>query len=61
MNILEKAKLIRSQLDKLITNISDEEALNAPLLFKEWSGNSINYQIGERILYNNELYGFFIL
>ena len=56
MDILERARLIRSQLDSLIVNISDEEALNTPQLFKDWSGESISYNVNDRVLYNDELY-----
>ena len=36
--------------------LSDEQALQVPLMFDEWNGSSIKYTVGERILYNSVLY-----
>lgn len=52
----KKVQLIRSQLDSVIIDISDEKALQSRNLFKKWNGNGIFYQIDERFIYNDILY-----
>jgi len=56
MDILENAKAIRSQLDNVTNEMTDEQALQSPALFREWNGNSVAYIIGQRLVYNNILY-----
>jgi hypothetical protein len=56
MNFLEKARAIRSQLDALITEMTDEQALQSSVLFREWNGDGIVYEIGQRVTYNEILY-----
>lgn len=36
--------------------LSDDEALKVPALYPEWSGNSVVYPAGMRVLYNGTLY-----
>ena len=36
--------------------LSDDEALKVPALYPEWSGNSVVYPVGTRVLYNGTLY-----
>jgi hypothetical protein len=56
MNILEKAREIRSQLDTLTSEMTDEQALESSVLFREWNGNGIIYEVGQRVTYNEILY-----
>lgn len=56
MNFLEKAKVIRTQLDTLTTEMTDEQALQSSALFREWNGNGIVYEVGQRVTYNDILY-----
>jgi hypothetical protein len=56
MNFLEKARAIRSQLDALITEMTDEQALQSSVLFREWNGDGITYETGQRVTYNEILY-----
>ena len=56
MNFLEKAKAIRSQLDALISEMTDEQALQSSVLFREWNGNGVVYETGQRVTYNEVLY-----
>ena len=36
--------------------LTDEQALQVPLMFDEWNGSSRKYIVGERMLYNSVLY-----
>lgn len=45
----------RALLNKAFKSLTDEEAYTIKFLFEEWQYNK-NYQSGERVLYNNELY-----
>lgn len=47
---------IRSELKSELNAISDNVALEIPDVFPVWSSNSIQYEKGDRILYNNVLY-----
>ena len=40
----------------LVEGLSDEQALQVPLLFEEFDGNGIAYEVGKRIMYNGVLY-----
>ena len=40
----------------LVEGLSDEQALQVPLLFEEFDGNRIAYDVGKRIMYNGVLY-----
>lgn len=39
-----------------ITYLSDEQALTVKDLYPSWSGNSVNYVVGDRVLYMDSLY-----
>ena len=56
MDILENARAIRSQLDNVTNEMTDEQALQSPALFREWNGNGIAYESGQRVVYNDILY-----
>ena len=40
----------------LAEGLSDEQALQVPLLFEEFDGNGVAYEVGKRIIYNGVLY-----
>ena len=40
----------------LAEGLSDEQALQVPLLFEEFDGNGVAYEVGKRIMYNGILY-----
>ena len=56
MDVITKAKIIRAQLDALIADMTDEQALQSSALFPEWNGNGVLFAAGQRILYNDVLY-----
>lgn len=45
----------RSTVDAIITTLSDEQAIAAPILFPIWQPD-IEYKIGDRVRYNDKLY-----
>lgn len=56
MDFITKAKAIRAHLDTLIAQMTDEQALQTSVLFREWNGNGVTYKVGERIVYDDVLY-----
>lgn len=55
-DILAQAKAIRESMDAAALVLTDEQAANAPLLFRAWNGDSAAYSAGDRHLYNGVLY-----
>lgn len=51
-----KAAELRSTIDTLADTLDDEQAMEMPLLFAEWSGNDVFYDTGKRVTYNGALY-----
>lgn len=51
----EEAKEFRSQINNLLTVLTDEEAEANKILFPAWSVNT-DYSVNQRIRYNNVLY-----
>ena len=49
-SIIERAKKARPYIEKAMTSLSDEDALNVPYLFKEWKAG-IRVEEGERLYY----------
>lgn len=56
MDVITRAKAIRSRLDALISQMTDEQALQSTVLFREWNGNGVVYKTEERIVYDDVLY-----
>lgn len=52
---IDNVKDFISQLGAITSSLSDAEALNLKLLFEEWNPEK-NYEIGDRVRYNNVLY-----
>ena len=55
MTYTERAKKMRSYIEKAATNITDEDALQAVKLFPQWVVEH-TYLVGERLQYKNVLY-----
>lgn len=51
----EDAVEFRTTIDGIITTLSDEQAIAAPVLFPIWQSN-INYKVGDRVRYEGKLY-----
>lgn len=56
MDVIERARELRKQIETIATNMTDEEALNYTELFANWSGDGIAYAVGDRVRYNGVLY-----
>ena len=52
----KKVQVIRSQLDMVTDEITDEQALQSSKLFKKWDSNRVTYEAGQRLNYNGVLY-----
>lgn len=52
----EQALKYRELIEKISTNFTDEEALEAPMLFPRWNGNGQSYEVGDRVYYDGVLY-----
>lgn len=56
MKPIEKAWQIRMKLNSVVSEMTDEQAVDYVVLFPQWSGNGIEYKTGERVVYNDMLY-----
>ena len=56
MDIIAKAREIRSRLDVITNEMTDNQAAQSTVLFKEWSGDGVKYEAGQRLNYNETLY-----
>lgn len=52
----KKVQAIRSQLDIVTDEMTDEQALQSSKLFKKWDSNGVTYEVGQRLKYNDILY-----
>ena len=55
MNIIDKAKALRNQIEELAINLDDEKALDFPELFPNWSNNK-HYEAGDRVRFGSLLF-----
>lgn len=55
MNIIERAKQLRVQIEELAKTLNDEKALNNTELFPSWSKDT-PYEVDFRVRYNGVLY-----
>ena len=54
--IYDLATQTRTAINTLTANATDEVALQAITLYDEWNGDSVEYETGKRVRYNNILY-----
>ena len=52
----ERALLLRSMIKKAAAFLEDEDALEAVELFPRWSGDGIEYAVGERVSHEGTLF-----
>ena len=52
----EKARLLRPILEKAASSLDDADALESVEFFPSWSGDGIQYEKGQRVRYDGELY-----
>lgn len=55
MNIVDRARLLRTQVETMADSLEDEDALKVVELFPKWRGDFL-YQVGERVRYGDVLY-----
>lgn len=60
MTIVDRAKMLRGQVESLAETLEDKEALKVVELFPNWKGDTL-YNVGERVRYNGTLYRCLIL
>lgn len=56
MDFIKKAREIRAQLDSITDSMTDKQALDSAVLFREWSGENIGYETGQKVSYKDTLY-----
>lgn len=56
MTLVELAQKLRPIIEKAMSGVDDETALDAVTLFPKWDGSGIAYPVGERVRYNDVLY-----
>ena len=57
MTLLDLARKLRPYIEKAALSLDDNDALEAPNLFPNWSTEKEDgYQVGERVRYENILY-----
>lgn len=56
MSYLNNAKKLRTAINGAGEYLTDEQALTVSAIYPAWSGDSISYTIGDRVLYGNVLY-----
>ena len=56
MTLKELAHKLRPYIEKAALSLSEEDALEAKELYPRWSGEGVNYKVGERVLYQDVLY-----
>lgn len=56
MTIIEKARVLRTLIEKAVQSLDDKDALECVCLYEKWSGDGVQYTAGKRLQYNGELY-----
>ena len=56
MNIVEKARAMRRAIDSAAEVLTDDQAIECADLYREWDGGGVLYEVGQRVLYNSQLY-----
>ena len=55
-DILQQAQAIRKSMDVAAKALTDEQAASAPMIYRAWSGNGVNYAVGDRVRYDGYVY-----
>lgn len=55
-DIFEQAQALRASMDAAANVLTDEQAARAPMIFYPWSGDNVEYAVGDRLQYNGVLY-----
>lgn len=52
----QKARTLRRHIEQASRSLADIDALDAVELFPNWSGDSLDYTVGDRVRYEDTLY-----
>ena len=55
MSVIDRARILRTYIESLSTNLTDEDAIEAVELFPQWKVDT-EYTINDRVKYNGVLY-----
>lgn len=50
-DIMEQASAIRTNMDMAAGLLTDQQAVNVPLLYPAWSADGVAYKVGDRVYY----------
>lgn len=53
---VDKAYRLRELIESAVKSLTDEDALDGVQLFPRWSGEAVNYVVGDRVKYDGVLY-----
>lgn len=56
MGAIERARELRAIIEKVAQMLDDDTALENVELFGIWNGDGIEYEVGQRVRYNDKLY-----
>lgn len=56
MDVVERARELRKQIEENASVLTDEKAAEVPELFPAWNGDAMNCITGNRVRYNGVLY-----
>lgn len=56
MSYLTNAQKLRTAINDVGAMLTDEQALTVPLIYPAWSGDSVSYAVGDRVMYGGTLY-----
>ena len=56
MNYVEKARILRPLIEKVVNSLDDQDAITATNLFAEWRGDGELYNEGDKVRYEELLY-----
>ena len=56
MTLIEKARKLQALIEKAVQSLDDKDALECVCLYEKWSGDGVQYTVGQRLRYNGELY-----
>lgn len=55
-DIMQQAQAIRKSMDAAASVLTDEQAASAPMIYRAWNGNGVDYAVGDRVQYGGAVY-----
>lgn len=56
MSYLNNAKKLRAGINTAGALLTDEQALTVPVIYLDWNSDSVDYVVGDRVLFDDVLY-----